>query len=50
MAGLYHGRETTMTTRMRTLSQRSRLWEFVTSESGAMGARKAANIGAVLGA
>ncbi len=39
-----------MTTRIRGLSQRARLWDFVASESGAMGAQKAANIGAIMGA
>jgi len=39
-----------MTRHIRSLSQRARLAEFIFSESGAMNAKKAAQMGAVLGA
>jgi len=39
-----------MTRHIRGLSQRARLAEFVFSESGAMNAKKAAQMGAILGA
>lgn len=37
-----------MTGHIRSLTQRARLYEFITSESGAMNGRKAAQLGAVL--
>ena len=39
-----------MTGHIRSLTQRARLFEFITSESGAMSAKRGAQIGTILGA